>query len=750
MDTINSTEQDINASPHIEFSDWINYDSTSGYNSPRIESTDSISASFIQHSPYVSSPQLTSAGLRAWQRVQTVPDATESAQGSQTDTQAKSTVTEPEDSAEDDLFTIYSSSNYETELMGDIESISSSVRVPDIPAEMNAKSAQDLKEALSGDISFQIKNNAAIHDLKSDCAQSHRNSSWNKNLRILDNLLLLTSQYIDDSPQSIYLIFPYLLRKIVEVCDSSTTWKWADIYFRSLLRLVEKSRENNTMRSSSISKSRPSSANSRHSSRSSSLPQNIDSTCLDSETLEKSHMPSFSFISPGPPPFPKKTTFKFSNDANHRNNGIFHSYRTLFLISLTSYLACKMADFSPTHEPEMVEVFLCHIIPTLAELSASQRDVCDAPGIALMYIFGRVDISIQDLLFESNYTFLYSDEEGDEGMDDCQKTFHKAKNRSIFHRVSSAASMNSRFSKKSTIQLIHPKEETLCEENLEGSTQHSFSEPDSGKSQFMAKFLEIIWIRLLAMGYYRRLWARQANGTFSSSNLKDNSPLLSEPLNNVGNCDTTDLDLAVRDKSFMGVYKRLVVEKYCEETDVNIKELYVHFFGIRKTCEKQAPTPASSAGFDNNPSLLKEEVAVYEDYEMHVKPYSARKISATLVELLRLLQNSLCRLIPRHVHLKLLMMSLFNVPSTAPPLSSGSFSPGSSSVSLLASSLALRAKHVRRKRRVFGEKRFCRKQSTVGRTLFTIKQAFASSNKQSVLDRFAFYMPETIWEDGFD
>lgn len=515
----------------------------------------------------------------------------------------------------------------------------------------------------------------------------------NKNLRILDNLLLLTSEYIDDSPQSIYLIFPYLLRKLVEICDASSSWCWAEIYFRSLIHLIEKSR-NHFGTNQYFSKKKK---NKRY------------SPGLSSSSS------SFSFYTPSPyysnlspnnnfelSPSSKRSKFRGSREGK---KGLFHSYRTSFLISLACYLACKMAEFCPDREPTMPKTFTHHIIPTLWDLCCQQRDICDTPGIALMYIFARVDIPIQELVFKYRQATLYSKEnaikingntEGDNTADDTFLSFDdEGSPQSDIETVFSSPTLNDYHTPHSRLQLVHPKDIIMQE--------------ISQRESFSSKFLKIFWIRCVVMGYYRRVFSRNES---TKQEKETNLPSLSP---------TTDcspnFNLATKDKQFLSVFKKLVIDSYTCETDENIRQLYTHIFGIQKLNQKESlylssPSSTTLHSFSGGA----ETTLFYAGYSIQIREYTQQAVSSSSIELVRLIQNSLCRLIPRHVHLKLFMISIFNVPSTAPTVSLSHFYNKSP------------------------------KFSTLGRTIFTLKQIFASSYQRSILDRFIFYMPETIWE----
>lgn len=510
----------------------------------------------------------------------------------------------------------------------------------------------------------------------------------NKNLRILDNLLLLTSEYIDDSHQSIYLIFSYLLRKTVEVCDGSSTWSWAEIYVRSFVRLIEQSRADHASKlgTASSGTSAPFSL--------SPFSHNQQTATTTSTSSRKSH-------------------------SRREAKRMFHGYRTTFLVSLLSFLTCKMAEFDPRREPHMAKVFTHAIIPTLSSLCSDQADVCDTPGIALMYILSRIDIPIQDLIFKYRHATLYTNEHGKTLGADTYLSNPRRGGGQYSNDGSAAGSddslgfgnaglspcsgsAESRQPYTIVYQLMHPKD-TMMSEDIKSVT-------------FIPKFLQVFWLQSLAMGFYRRCWNRAGNDMTYLSAVSASllSPFATQkplyfPINNVH-----DANLTEKDEEFLFIFKKLVVDSYTAETDQSIRHLYALVFNI-----KRLPLGVSAESMPPSPLYLngRDQVLYHSGYSLVLREYAEPKIYATSVELVRLIQNSLCRLIPRHVHLKFLVLSLFKVPCTAP-----------------AASLA---QYYRKTRRL----------SAVAKSIVAVKKrAFVTSHQRAVFDRFVYYMPPLIWE----
>ncbi|VVT44440.1 uncharacterized protein SAPINGB_P000417 [Magnusiomyces paraingens] len=486
----------------------------------------------------------------------------------------------------------------------------------------------------------------------------------NKNLRILDNLLLLTSEYIDDSHQSIYMIFSYLLRKMVEVCDASSSWSWAEIYLRSFSRLISQSQVD-PKEDSSQAKNTPFSS-SPHSQTSSSTTSS------------------------------KKSSRRRSSEARR----MFHAYRTSFLISLTCYLACKMAEFDPAREPQMSKVFTQNIIPMLTSLCNNQSDVCDTPGVALMYIFVRVDIPIQELMFKYQRATLYTKD-------------HKTTDKSYFNNEEISEDGSTTFSPTTSLSELSSPGSKL--QYLTYRLIHPESMMNNNPIKFIPKFLHVFWLWCVAMGYYRRCWTRAGNdanhmASFSASLL---SPFSAPQPLRFYNQSINEATFCSQDESFLQVFKKLVIDSYIMESDASVRRLYAVVFSIKRLPfgedESAPPSPLYLNG--------RNQILYHAGYSMILSEFAEPRIYATSVELTRLVQNSLCRLIPKHVHWKLLMLSLFKVPSTAP-----------------ATSLA---RYYRKNKKL----------SSVGRSLVAVKKkVFVTSVQRAMFDRFVYYMPSLVWD----
>lgn len=729
--------------PQLDFADWLAYNPTSSSGSPELLPVDS------EMEPVA----VTSGGLKAWKSVQSLSMP----QDEYADTQPS--FNPPKQSAQGRTFSQkmdISSCDFLSNNYTDVENFDFSDDIKRIAStlssstDLDEKQANDLKNALSEDtLEGDLNNTGATKQDKTQKStimleyKTQSSSSRNKNLRILDNLLLLTSQYIDDSPQSIYLIFPYLLRKIVEVCDESSTWTWAEIYFRTLISLVEKSSEKPNRANSPKSTTCDTSVDSAFSAGSSDDGLSKPKTSMLSSSTSPDRAVGYLSPSPNsfgsygnststnslPSTFQKKS--KFNRNHEHKSR-LFHSYRTSFLVSLTCYLACKMAEFSPTREPGMSQAFSHDIIPTLAYMCEQQKDICDAPGIALMYIFARVDIPIQDLVVKSKHVTLYTKEEfafdEENFFDDSSIPIGSVS--SCVSGIGRSTSFTSSIKEqpRTVYKLIQPKNTTKDQPFYSDvyTTQSISSNTLSfnSSSAFIPRFLHIFWIRCLAMGYYRRSWAR-LQATEASEDPTSLSAFLLSPASlsgSSGHCDISNFDLTAKDRGFLDVYKKLVVTSYINEPDPTLRNLYILIFGIEKFT--QVGTNSHSTASDFNRNAEASIFLYYGDYRITLKSYSEQKLSASLVELLRLIQNSLCRLIPRHVHMKLLMLSIFNVPTTAPFASSSMIS-----------------------KRAYGKVK--KNKSTLGRTMFALKQVFTGSNQKSALERFAFYMPESVWEGAF-
>lgn len=553
-------------------------------------------------------------------------------------------------------------------------------------------------------------------------AESKNNKTPKKSkLQALDNFLMLTSAYIDDSKKSIYTVFPCLLRKLIEICGECTHWSWAAIYFRSLIRLVAQSKNYAVI------------INSPHLSASGS--ERLHSSAPVNSTISFSSSSVFgdSFINQ---PHLRNTRFNKFHESKHH----FQSYRTSFLISLTCYLACKMAEFNASEEPNMKNIFVYDIIPSLIELSSFQKDVCDTPGIALMYIFMRVDIPIQSILFKYQQATLNSTEVKRQKLDGDNSQICTSSDLAFdrdnkddgipdasYEEVKNASSENPR----TIYSLIHPSDK-MGHESLDkdGST--------------VLKILQVFWIRCLAMGYFRRASLRKprtasstplsptftevlsASTCFSCSDIPENNGYKMDEEN-----DQEATSMAEKDRYFFSIYKKLIVDSYNKESNKTVKTLYKSVFNI---CEMEKAKNSDLHSFPISNSVIPEAIdrtkmagrlMFYDNNKLFVKDYSFQAVSSVSIELLRLIQNSFDRLLPKHVHLNLFFLSVFKLPATAPASANSTF---------------------------YSKDKNNKRFSTLGRSFFTLKQIFSSTSPASadsvklILDRFIFYMPEALFE----
>lgn len=289
-------------------------------------------------------------------------------------------------------------------------------------------------------------------------------------LRVLDNLLLLTSEHIDSSHSELYSIFPCLTGTIVQLCDDSSSWSWAEIYFYSIIRLVD---------TSSISR------------------------------LKKKGGPSD---------------------------------RTSFLISLACYLATQMCQFDPVLEPALGSIFVHGVIPTLVDLTQQQLDVCDTPGVTLMYIFLRISVPLKQLVYEAQFSI------------------HPKINEELFMSGATEFEIPNRglriYHPTTTIKRIPSLDKN---EGKEYSTTHAYLHEKIEQESYILKFLKVFWIKCAVLGYQRR------NRPYEEKMLFDSLEAAPE----------VDFD-----QDFWNTYCRLLHHSFKTENDLTIRALYANVFKL--------------------------------------------------------------------------------------------------------------------------------------------------------------------------
>lgn len=317
-----------------------------------------------------------------------------------------------------------------------------------------------------------LGNGRANEDCTEGMEKHAKGQARKRMLRVLDNLLLLTSEHIDSSHSELYSIFPCLMGTIVQLCDDSSSWSWAEIYFYSIIRLVD---------ASSISH------------------------------LKKKGGPSD---------------------------------RTSFLISLGCYLATQMCQFDPVLEPALGSTFVHGIIPTLVDLTQQQVDVCDTPGLTLMYIFLRISVPLKQLVYEAQFLI------------------HPKANMKLAP-IASGATENEISNRG--LRIYHPT--TIIKripsldnnEEKEDCTTHAYLHEKMEQESYILKFLKVFWIKCVVLGYQRR------NRPYEEKMLFDSLEAAPE----------VDFD-----QDFWNTYCRLLHDSFKSENDLTIRALYANVFKL--------------------------------------------------------------------------------------------------------------------------------------------------------------------------
>lgn len=326
------------------------------------------------------------------------------------------------------------------------------------------------RQTLSGNYSTKKKKPVKLPDYE---------PSRKDKLRVLDSLLLLTAQCIDSKRADLYTIFPCLLNQLVDLCDTSVTWKWGEIYFYSIIRLVD--------------------------------------------------------------------TYGMST-TRRKKRGPFSSGRSSFLISLACYLATQMCQFDPDNEPQLAHTFVRSVIPTLVELTHQQRDVCDTPGLTLMYIFLRINVPLNRLVYQSEFSFSSKTIDTMDSSNNASMLEIPHRTLSIYHPATLIRRVPSPISN-----------DTLSDDEDRHHT-HICVKEKLNEESYLLKFLKIFWIKCAALGYQRR-----------------NRPPEEIALLNPEESITRELD---GDKDFWRIYRNLLRDTYNEEDNEAIRSLYIDTFKI--------------------------------------------------------------------------------------------------------------------------------------------------------------------------
>lgn len=325
--------------------------------------------------------------------------------------------------------------------------------------------------------------------------------------RILDNLLILTNEHIDSS-EELKELFPCLLNTLLEICNICKSWAWAEIYFYSLVRIVD-----NYM-----------------------VDRNPDADDI----------------------FSKENPFEI--------------HQLKFLINLASFLACRIAQFDPDDEPELKTKIIKNIIPILVELTGYQNDVCQSPGLALMYIFFRINAPLSELVYEAST--------GEDGFDEAT-----TKNEQILSNNMAGSSVTDSAVLPSQVNIYHPATiirkiplKKLIQDHEQNSSTGSINSTADGyypriysfirekqepNQTYILRFLKIFWIRCAVLGQLRRNQPNELEA-YSSVGLKTpNRPVKG-------------------DEIFPEVYRQVVLDSYITENDVSLQALYCDLFDINE------------------------------------------------------------------------------------------------------------------------------------------------------------------------
>lgn len=449
-------------------------------------------------------------------------------------------------------------------------------------------------------------------------------------LRVMDSLLLLAAEYIDSSYTQLYSIFPCLRSTLVQLCDGSSTWCWAEIYFYSLMRLVDTSM--------------------------------IAKKARQGKGAQRNHAP-------------------------------LSSSRTAFLVSLACFLASQMSQFNPEIEPDLADTFVRSIIPTLVELTQLQLDVCDTPGLTLMYIFLRINVPLNMLVHESslNYSNLPKTRTDDTSLSSLVNIPERSLN--IYHptTIIRKTSINENANYYNNEGTLIQDEEDLV------PTFSCVNEVSTRSETYIFRFLKVFWIRCAALGYLRRNRPKEEIQLFGFT-------LKGHP--------NTKLE---GDKNFWKTYQQLVSDNYNSEHNSIIRELYTTIFKISPPLCVFFISIFISLTFINSSFLL-------SNYPGKLQEYPSIRITSLMTELFRLIQNSLIRLLPKHGQPELVMLNLMDIPKTA------AFQRSSGDFGILKNHTSNDC---------------LSKRGLVGCSLFSLKKVFRSKEAW-VLDRFLFYVGSSV------
>lgn len=155
-------------------------------------------------------------------------------------------------------------------------------------------------------------------------------------LNYLGDVIRLMSEYLTSSNTGTFALMPRLAAALFDACSSCSHWGWAERYFYGMMKLVDISMV---------------------------------------EVEYRDDVPIY-HINPYPYNVPETAT----------------------LVTLTCYLGCQMARYHKSEDFLMKEIFVIRIIPCLVYLCNFQQEITDSPGIALMYIFFRLDVSLAEIV----------------------------------------------------------------------------------------------------------------------------------------------------------------------------------------------------------------------------------------------------------------------------------------------------------------------------------------------------------------
>jgi hypothetical protein len=155
-------------------------------------------------------------------------------------------------------------------------------------------------------------------------------------LDYLGDVIRLMSEYLIFSNTRTLALMPRLATALFDACSSCSHWGWAERYFYGMMRLVDISMV---------------------------------------EVEYRDDVPIYN-ITPHP----------------------YNAPETAILVTLTCYLGCQMARYDKSEDFLMKEIFVMRIIPCLVYLCNFQQELTDSPGIALMYIFFRLDLSLAEMV----------------------------------------------------------------------------------------------------------------------------------------------------------------------------------------------------------------------------------------------------------------------------------------------------------------------------------------------------------------